>query len=150
VPIDLTGRPKPSTDTDEPKKPRAPSASGGPARPGATPAKPREKAEDKLDARLEDTLGRVAEWLEDRGETELSAALREDAHKMAKATVRIGERFTPLVKALVFLLGVVEPALAFGRVVRILFGKLRDWRRTDDDEIIDGTETVNNGNGYPG
>jgi hypothetical protein len=91
--------------------------------------------------RVEKTVLRLAEVLEGRGETELSAALREDAKAMAGAMASLTSTLKGLRKPLLAVLGVVEPALAFGRVVRIAFHKLSARRYRDTGEEDEGEPT---------
>jgi hypothetical protein len=146
TPIDLaTGRVKRAPG--EAPAPSARPASAGKSIGGAASAareSTAQKAEKELRERLENAIGRIAAALEARGEDELSAALSEDSGKMAQSLVALTRRFVGLLKVLVWLLSIVEPVLAFGRVVRIMFGKLTNWRqaRTEPED-----ETVPSPNG---
>lgn len=130
MPIDLTGK-------STPLSPPAAEKPAPPSRPGTKPASPpRKTVEESIGSRLERAIIRISDVLENRGNIELSEALREDAKSMSGAVLSATRRFTPLGKTVLFLLDIAEPILAFGRVVRIAFTQFREWRNPPDDDEI--------------
>lgn len=81
-----------------------------------------------LRKKLNDCLERIADTLEVREDEELSALIREDADVIAAGLVSLTRPFQVLRVPLLALVAVVEPALAFGRIGRILLGRWADRR----------------------
>jgi hypothetical protein len=86
------------------------------------------KAESELSTRLARTFDRIVKALESRGDMELADAIREDADAMGAGLLSLTRNLKPLRSPLVFILNLVEPVLAFGRVARILFLRFLDRR----------------------
>jgi hypothetical protein len=78
--------------------------------------------------RLGAVVDRLAEWREARGDVELADALREDAKTIVGGFESLVRSFAWVRAPLLVALGVVEPLLAFGRILRILGGRLADRR----------------------
>lgn len=110
---------------------------GGDEAPGA---RTRRRHEGELRNRLELTLERIAEWLEGRGDLELAGVIREDSKAMIGGLVSLTRPLGWLRPPLIAVLSVVEPVLAFGRVLRILGGRLADRRaRAREAAVVDWT-----------
>ena len=85
----------------------------------------RPKVEVEIESRLERILSRLAELREGRGDDELAGALREDTQAIAGSIVSVTKPFGAPARRLVLTgLAVAEPLLAFGRIGRILAGRL--------------------------
>jgi hypothetical protein len=82
------------------------------------------KAENELRTRLADCFDRIAEVLENRGDDELASIFTEDAEVMAAGLVSMTRPFKVLRTPLLALVAVVEPLIAFGRIGRVLVGRL--------------------------
>ena len=87
------------------------------------------KIEADLHKRLTETLERIVEQLQVRGDEELAIAIDEDKAKMAAGLVSLTRAVTPLRKPLLIFLGFVEPVMAFGRVGAILFRRAVERRQ---------------------
>jgi histone H3/H4 len=142
MPIDLkTGRSTtaPREDVESTARPVRAKTSSSSSGSGARKTT-REKAEDDVTERIEDVLTRIAEGLANRGEqwNEFSSALRQDAHKMGASIVSLTRRITVLRGPLLWVLTMVEPVLAFSRIVRLGFAQFRVWRQARfEDQAID-------------
>lgn len=97
--------------------------------------------ENELRGRLADCFDRISDALETRGDDELSAIIREDAEVISAGLVSLTRPFKVLRMPLLALVAVVEPALAFGRIARVLIGRFaerrmraREGHATNDDE----------------
>lgn len=108
-----------------------------PGRPKGSTNKTTAPREVGLGARIQTTLDRLAESLEGRGDHELAAVIREDSKAMAGGLVSLTGRFKPLRSPLLALLSVVEPLIAFGRVGRILIGRVAARRQRVAQEHAD-------------
>lgn len=106
---------------DDKKGPK--SESSKKPRPKTTPT-----AERELRGRLSDCFDRIAESVRQRGDDELADLLADDAAIMAQGLVSLTRPFRALRTPLLALVAIVEPALAFGRVVRLLAGRWADRR----------------------
>lgn len=129
-PLDLeTG--KPTGDSGEERGPggrfkkgnRQSSAGGKASRAGRPP-----KIEAELRERFQAVFARISESLEGRDDLELATAIREEAAAMSGGIVSLTRQFTALRAPLLALLALIEPILAFGRVGRILLGRLATRR----------------------
>lgn len=82
-----------------------------------------QRIEDELLSRLDRTFDRIAEWRLSRGDEELATVISEDKGQMSHGLVSL-TRLAPVVRTpLLMILNLLEPALAFGRVGRILAGR---------------------------
>lgn len=95
-------------------------------------------------SKLDRALDRIAKTLETRGDLELAGVIREDHEQIAEGLVSLTSGVRFLRTPLVFLLNVVEPVLAFGRIARILLGRWQDRaaRRQYERENQQGDEVV--------
>jgi hypothetical protein len=110
-------------DTPPTAEPKATAKKSHHRQPGRPP-----KAEAELASRLDRVLGRIGDRLDERGDEELSNAIREDGKAMAGGIVDL-TRFTPALRVpFLLILGLVEPVMAFGRVGRILAGRIGERR----------------------
>jgi hypothetical protein len=106
------------------------------------------KREDgELRGKLDRALDRIAKTLEARGDHELAEVIREDGEQIAQGLMSLTNGVKFLRGPLVFLLNVVEPVLAFGRITRILYHRWQDraarrqWERDQqpqEGEAVDG------------
>jgi hypothetical protein len=119
-PLDLSGEHE--LEEEEPKKKRA---RGGDEAPGA---RTRRRHEGELRGRLSDVFERLAEWLEGRGDAELAGIIREDSKAMVGGLVSLTRPAAWLRPPMLAALSVVEPVLAFGRVLRVLGGRWAERR----------------------
>lgn len=85
-------------------------------------------AEETLAARLMRTFDRIVDTLRAREDEELAVAIDEDKEAMTQGLVSLTKALPFLRNPLLITLNLVEPVLAFGRVGRILFGRVRIWR----------------------
>lgn len=96
----------------------------GKAKESPTAAKRRRAAsarsESELRGRLSACLERIAVSLETRGDEELAEIIREDAEIMSVGLVSLTRPFKALRAPLQVALAIVEPAMAFGRLIRAL------------------------------
>lgn len=86
------------------------------------------KAENELRTRLTECFERISLALEAREDDELADIFREDADVMANGLVFMTRPVAILRLPLLFLVAVVEPALAFGRILRVLAGRFAERR----------------------
>jgi hypothetical protein len=86
------------------------------------------RSEKDLAERLYGCFERIANALDERGDEELADILREDAGIMAQGLVSLTRPFTILRTPLLATIAVVEPVLAFGRVVRVAAYRWSDRR----------------------
>lgn len=115
--LDLTG--------SKPARSRSSSSSSG-KRPSG--AQQRAKARKGLGDRIAEVFDRIGGVLLKRGDEELGAAFVEEQEPMAQGLVNLTRR-VPAAKAPVLIgLELVEPFLAFGRVLSILFRRARGAR----------------------
>jgi hypothetical protein len=84
----------------------------------------RPRRRTRVEVRLQRVIERVGEALENRGDAELGGAVRAEAKAMSSGLVSATRRSKRLRSLLLALLDLVEPALAFGRVLRILLSRL--------------------------
>jgi hypothetical protein len=114
-----TGEPE---QTDEPVK-------RGPGRPkGSTNKTTPDKAGRELRTQLNETFDGLADWRETREDEELAEVFRTDKKAMTDGLLLLTERVPVLKVPLSIFLAVVRPSLAFGRVGRILAGRLSERR----------------------
>jgi hypothetical protein len=118
----VTGKPDDESTGAAPKpkrRGRPPGTKSHHRQPGRPP-----KAETELASRLDRVLERITSRLEERGDDELATAMREGGAAMAGGLTDL-TRFAPAIRMpLLLILGLIEPVLAFGRVGRILSGRL--------------------------
>jgi hypothetical protein len=86
------------------------------------------RTETSLKERLVACFDRIAESLEGRGDNELAEIVRNDGEIMAQGLVSLTRPFTAIRTPLLVLVAIVEPALAFGRILRVLAGRLHERR----------------------
>ncbi len=92
--------------------------------------------------RLTTIFERLADSLEGRGDAELAAVIREDSRAMVGGLVSVTRRVPAAAGVIVGGLAVLEPLIAFGRVLRLLLrraGERREaaaaaWEEPQDDE----------------
>jgi hypothetical protein len=77
------------------------------------------RSEKELADRLYACFERISNALDERGDEELADILREDAGIMAQGLVSLTRPFVILRTPLLATIAIVEPVLAFGRVVRV-------------------------------
>ena len=82
--------------------------------------------ETELLSRIERICDRIAEVLDARGDDELAYAIREDKTAMGQGLVSLTGNVKFLRGPLLMMLNLVEPGLAFGRVLRILYFRFAD------------------------
>jgi hypothetical protein len=123
---DLTGK----TPRDD--KPKSSSSSSGTKRRTTTA-----KADTDLRGRLESCFERIAAALQERGDFELAELIADDAPVMAAGLVSLTRPFKAFRTPLLVLIAVVEPALAFGRVARVLVSRfrIRQWERAHGQDV---------------
>jgi hypothetical protein len=108
-------------------RPSQRAAAGG--KPAGKPATDKTQiTESELRTRLGGTFDKIADWLDARDDSELADIVREDGEAMSKGLVSLTKPFKQLRTILSFFLSFVEPLLAFGRVFRVLAGRLADRR----------------------
>ena len=117
--IDIENLSPNDDDSGEQKRLRAPSKSK---------SKPTPTADKQLRDRLVSTFDRISAVLEARGDSELASIIDEEAEVMAQGLVAATKPFRIFRVVVVGFVSLVEPSLAFGRVFRVLFGRLLDWR----------------------
>lgn len=80
------------------------------------------------EARIREALEAIAQWISDRGDTELGGTLERDAPKMARVFGDIAN-VNPVAKQAVNVLAdLLEPVRAFGPTLRIVWRRLLDRR----------------------
>lgn len=89
-------------------------------------ASARDKVEAELTLRLDRAFDRIAKAVETRGDDELAAVIREDSEAMGQGLVSLTRSVKLLRGPLLFMLNLIEPVLAFGRIGRILFIRFRE------------------------
>lgn len=91
----------------------------------STKSTPRKATVDRLEAelmnRLDRTFDRIAKTLDARDDEELAEVVREDKEAMSQGLVSLTHSVTFLRGPLLMTLNLVEPTLAFGRIVRTLY-----------------------------
>lgn len=113
-----------------------------PASKSASSSRSRASASDRVEAellsRLDRTCLRIADMLTARGDDELAEAVREDRGPMSQGLVSLTSNVKLLRMPLIMALNLVEPALAFGRVGRILYNRFvdRQARRQTEREAM--------------
>lgn len=116
---------------DDPPKPTG----GKKASSSSKASKTRAKNDEKdLKERLTNLFDRIADALKERGDSELGDIFEEDAEVMASGLVSLTRPLVVLRKPLVIVVALVEPILSFGRVVRVLIGRLAERRMRIADE----------------
>lgn len=149
--LDLTGGGDPSDEprersTERPERPvrSGPRATSDGAPPGsataARNAATQAKQEGELSGRIQEALTRIAVALENRsdGQSEMADALRQDGKKMSDAIVNVTRKVKVLRGPVLWVLTIIEPILAFGRVGRIALDKLVGWRGQRMEGVDDG------------
>lgn len=113
---------------------------GGGKAPGPPKTKPpaesptaKRTADRDLRARLETIFDRIGDAAEARGDEELADVVREDKEVMAGGLVSLTTPFKALRTPLLFALGIVEPVMAFSRIVRLMLGRTLDHRAEKRD-----------------
>lgn len=101
---------------------------------------PSAKAENELRERLTDCFERIALALEVREDDELADIIREDAEVMANGLVFMTRPIAVLRLPLLFAVAVVEPVLAFGRILRVLASRVGERRARAAYERQDAQE----------
>lgn len=86
-------------------------------------AKADERVATEIHSRFSRFLDRVAEWRDARDDDELAQVVREDNDMMSQGIVSLTNSFNPLRGPVIMFLNIIEPVLAFGRVVRILISR---------------------------
>jgi len=96
----------------------------------STSASARDKIEQELTARLDRTFTSLAKTMEARGDDELAAVIREEAEVMGQGVISLTRNVKVLRGPLLFLLNLIEPVMAFGRIGRLLYSRFRErqWR----------------------
>lgn len=127
---------KPTTKTTVKTTPADPPKGG---RPKGSKTDPTKAEESKLRGQLDRTLERLAEALEGRDDDELATAIREDAKAIASGLIGLTRQLAPARRILIVAVALAEPALAFGRIGRILLGRLaaRQQRRAEAQAASD-------------
>jgi hypothetical protein len=93
--------------------------------------------------RLTTIFDRLADSLEGRGDLELAEMIREDKKAMVGGLVSVTRRAPAIAPAIMAVLSVLEPLIAFGRVFRLLgrsMGDRRAARAEAWEEPIGGEE----------
>lgn len=88
----------------------------------------------EVGTRLHRTFERLALWREARNDTELAEIIREDSEQMEQGIVSLTKNAPFLRGPLMFFLNVVEPVLAFQRIVRTLLYRWQDRRERQSQE----------------
>lgn len=84
--------------------------------------------EKDIRERCERTQARLVEWLEGREDEELAMVLREDGMAMIGGLIAVCGQAAWLRTPIVAAMTIFEPLIAFGRLIRVLGGRLRDMR----------------------
>lgn len=105
------------------RQPGARTSSGSRKGTGGRPSKSRLEAE--IESRLDRVFDQLAEQREARGDEELATALREDKRPISSALVSLTRPIGQARQLVLLVLAVIEPLLAFGRIGRILAGRVR-------------------------
>lgn len=104
----------------------------------------RERVESELLSRLDRTFDRLAQMLDSRGDEELAHVIREDKDAMGQGLASLTRNVKFLRGPLLMALNLIEPALAFGRVARILYGRFAERQQRIADERAQAvTESTN-------
>lgn len=90
--------------------------------------KPSTKDDKDLRDRLSACFYRIAEHLDAREDDELAEIIREDAEVMAAGLVSLTRPLKPVRTVVLVLAGVVEPLLAFQRILRVLGRRFAERR----------------------
>jgi hypothetical protein len=115
------------------------------ARSGGTENAPKPKRDDskvatEISSRLDRLFDRIAQWRESREDEELASAVREDTEMMVSGVVSLTGSFPFLRTPLIMLLSILEPLLAFGRVVRILVGRWMARRQAQVEQVTPSSD----------
>lgn len=86
--------------------------------------------------RLFAIFDRLADSLEGRGDAELAGIIREDSRAMVNGLASLVKRAPGFGPPIMGLLAVLEPLLAFGRILRLLGRRWRE-RRLEEREAYD-------------
>lgn len=86
------------------------------------------KEDRDLKNRLTACFERVADALDTRGDEELADLVRADTDIMSNGLVSLTRPLQALRTPLVLVISVIEPALAFGRILRVLAGRMAERR----------------------
>lgn len=103
---------------------RQPSVKKSTTKKSSSSATDKSRLEGELTGRLNRALDRIAKALEARDDDELADTIREDSEAISQGFISLTRSIPLLRSPLVMLLNLLEPALAFGRVGRILY---RRW-----------------------
>lgn len=112
-----------------PLNPDAPEVPPTPKRRKRTSSPRRERpARASLETRIRESLEAVADWLNDRGDSELGGVLKSDAQKMASVLGRLAGANPLAKKAVAVVADALEPVRAFGPTLRVLWRRLLERR----------------------
>src|ERR1700727_437506 len=118
------GGPVDSPAAERRRRRRERAAEGGESKPKtAASVKAEERVATGIHSRFSRFLDRVAEWRDARDDDELARVVREDNDMMSQGVVSLTNSFNPLRGPVIMFLNIIEPVLAFGRVVRILISR---------------------------
>lgn len=101
------------------------------------------KLATEIRSRLDRVFDRIAEWRDARDDEELATVIREDKDMMAQGIVSLTNSFNPLRVPLLMGLNLIEPLLAFGRVVRVLVGRWMARRAAQQQAAAEAQGAVN-------
>jgi len=95
------------------------------------------RAENELKGRLVGCFERIAESLYARQDEELAELVREDAEVIAQGLVSLTRPFTALRGIVLAIVAIIEPLMAFGRIGRVLLGRMAERRsaRAQEPEL---------------
>jgi hypothetical protein len=108
---------------------------------GRSSSKPRGQSERSsrrhradIKERLYAIFARLADSLEGRGDLELAGIIREDSRAMVEGLASLVKRAPGFAPPILGVLAVLEPLIAFGRILRLLGRRLRDRREAGPEE----------------
>jgi hypothetical protein len=93
--------------------------------------------ESDLKSRLTTVMGRIADAAEARGDDELAGTIRDDMDIMATGLVSLTRPLTALRTPLLLLLAIIEPVMAFSRIVRLMLGRAMTRRAEHADRATE-------------
>lgn len=90
--------------------------------------------------RLYAVFSRLADSLEGRGDAELAGMIREDSRAMVEGLASLVKRAPGFAGPIMGVLSVLEPLIAFGRILRLLGRRLGERRASRLEERFDSEE----------
>jgi hypothetical protein len=104
---------------------------GGGSKPRGQSERSSRRHRADIKERLYAIFSRLADSLEGRGDLELASMIREDSRAMVEGLASLVKRAPGFAPPILGVLAVLEPLIAFGRILRLLGRRLRERREEE-------------------